>query len=348
MFLAALLLFTPADAARRAKAPEPPPPPPPQPDGWFDPARDAWSPEALRTALTQLDSKAAPSKFLGDTTAMARFTPIEWAWFADGFEPEDYTTVAVASPTNGMGRFHLVGELLLRDEQVTALRGVTKAWKKAEAGTEAPLVVYTNLRWALTSELGAAWVVENLGVDADKNVVFRTQSLVGAAPPLGTAAVPDDKTRFGYLAEAADEASADLAAALKAAGEATRAGTTLPHGPPVRLHCERADLMSRRAEAFGPAIQAQVHDAVFAAADTSVALDVRIQRVERLGALGAAAGVPLVTSILLDETLDAKLRAAAAWSAGEIGHPNALPTLEKVKGVDSYRVKTAVTKIDRY
>jgi hypothetical protein len=302
----------------------------------------------MRTALTQIDAKVAPSKFLGDTSGMARFTPMEWAWFAEGFEPEDYATVAVAPPTNGMGRFHLVGELLLRDEEIASLRDVTKAWKKAEAGIEASLVVYTNLRWSLTSELGVAWVVENIGVDADKNVVFRTQSLVGAAPPLGTAAVPDDKTRFAYLQEAADEAAADLATTLKAAGQATKSGGTLPKGPAVRLHCERSDLMSKRTETFGAPLQAQIHDAVFAAADNSVAVDERVKRLELLGALGGAGAVPLLTSILLDEALDPRLRSAAAWAVGEIGHPNALPTLEKVRGVDSYRVKTAMTKIDRY
>ena len=82
--------------------------------------------------------------------------------------------------------------------------------------------------------------------------------------------------------------------------------------------------------------------------DNSVAVDERVKRLELLGALGGAGAVPLLTSILLDEALDPRLRSAAAWAVGEIGHPNALPTLEKVRGVDSYRVKTAMTKIDRY
>ncbi|MDP2304934.1 MAG: HEAT repeat domain-containing protein [Pseudomonadota bacterium] len=348
MVLALLLLIEPGEAARRPHAP-PPPPAPPKPDGWWAPGRDPWSVDALRTSLRQLEDKPAPSAFLGEIGGLARGPSADWAWFAEGFDPDRYATVSVAPPRNGMGRYELVGEQLLRDAEVRALREVTRAWRKADVGTDGELVVYTHLRWALTSELGVAWVVENLGVDADKKVVFRAQYLAGAAPP-GAGDVPDARTRFAYLAEVADEAGAELGSALTAAGDASRAktGPQPGAGPPAPLHVERSALVSPRAESFGPALAAQIAEAVAAAQDASAPLEARIERVTLLGHLGAAAGVPVLCRIILETSLDPSLRAAAVWAAGEIGHPNALPTLEKARGVDPYLVRTAITKIDLY
>ncbi|MFN7146492.1 MAG: hypothetical protein ACK4YP_22145, partial [Myxococcota bacterium] len=153
----------------------------PAADGWWDPARDAWSKDAVVATFKKVKEGVAPSAFLGDTSGMKKFSRVEWAWFAEGWNPDAYATVAVAPATNGMGRYKVTGEQLIQDLQVQYLQGVTKKWKKKVVeGTEGDLVVYTNLRWFSTTANGVEYVVETLGVDKAGNVQFKLQYLAGS------------------------------------------------------------------------------------------------------------------------------------------------------------------------
>jgi len=331
-------------------------------DGWWDPARDVWSRDAVVNSFKLVKEGVAPSAFLGDTSGMANFSRVDWAWFASDFAPETYKTVSVAAPRNGMGRYKVTGDTLIQEAQIAYLQSVTKGWKKkVTAGTGGDLVVYTNLRWFSTTANGVEYVVETVGVDKAGNAVFKLQYLAGTN---GTAnmvmgaisggvgglvsAIPDDRDQFAYYATTTTEVGGLLRTALVDAAAAIKKGKN----PPPMSAAVPADVSTvaqpPRAEAFGPAVQAQVAGWIALVQDENADISDRCDRLRDLGKIGALATIPVAEAIIQDKKAKNSLQENAAWALGEIGHEDGLDTLESAKGVDGFNVKAAIVKITEY
>lgn len=332
-------------------------------DGWWDPARDTWSKDAVVASFKKVKEGVAPSAFLGDTSGMKSFSRVEWAWFAEGWNPDAYATVAVAPATNGMGRYKVTGEQLVQDLQVQYLQGVTKKWKKKVVeGTEGDLVVYTNLRWFSTTANGVEYVVETLGVDKAGNVQFKLQYLAGVNGTAGmvagalsngvsglVSAIPDDRDQFAYYTTTATEVGGLLRTALVDGAAAFKKGKELPpSGPAAALHADKSTLLPAKTEQFGPALASQVDGWVAFVKDANNDVKDRSDRLRDLGKIGALAAIPVAEEIIRDPKAKNGLQENAAWALGEIGHADAMDTLSTAKGVDGFNVKAAITKITVY
>lgn len=332
-------------------------------DGWWDPARDAWSKDAIVGSLKKSKEMVAPSAFLGDTSGMQKFSKAEWAWFAEGFAPDTYKSVAVAPARNGMGRYKVSGEKLVQDMQIAYLQGVTKSWKKkVTAGTEADLVVYTNLRYFSNTANAVEYLVETVGVDKAGNAVFKLQYLAGTS---GTAsmvmgamsggvsglvsAIPDDRDQFAYYTSTTAEVGGILKTTLiDAAVGIKKSKNQPPMGAAAPLGVDKANLLPTKAESFGPALQKQVDEWIAFVKDEANDVGDRSDRLRDLGKIGAVGTIPVAEAIIQDKKAKNSIQENAAWALGEIGHPDGVDTLTTAKGVDGFNVKAAITKITVY
>jgi hypothetical protein len=346
----------------------------------FDPAADVWSREALEDGARSVKSGPLPSDFLGGTSGMRPFTSSHQAWFADGFRLANYQAIVLPPWTNGMGRYHVTGQELLRRSLAEALSSKVGAWRgKVVAPPErtavagADLMVFGNVHQFKNSANDVEYVIELVGVDRAGMAQFKLQNIVGssgtgAMAAAGAAAfassdnllsaslsaglamamaMPTDRDQFGFYDLAVEEVGRRIPAALVAADrQLTKGKGDVPHSPATALApAMREDAQQ---ENFGGPLSSQVAEYVAIVANPAAKPSDRADRLRDLGKIGALAAVPVAIAILQDDAADNRLQENAAWALGEIGHPDALPALESAKGVDRFNVKAAILKIREY
>lgn len=346
----------------------------------FDPSADVWSREALEDGAKAVKSSPIPSEFLGDTSGMRPYTSSHQAWFADGFRLTNYGAIVLPPWTNGMGRYHVTGQELLRRSLAEALSSKVGAWRgkvvappgrTAVAGAD--LMVYGNVHQFKNTANDIEYVIELVGVDSAGMAQFKLQNIVGssgtgAMAAAGAAAfassgnllsaslnaglamamaMPTDRDQFGFYDLAVEEIGRRIPTALVAADrQLTKGKGDVPHSPATAL--ASATREDAQQEHFGGPLSEQVAAYVATVVNPASSPSDRADRLRDLGKIGALSAVPVAIAILQDDAADSRLQENAAWALGEIGHPDALPALESAKGVDRFNVKAAIIKIREY
>lgn len=327
----------------------------------FDAATTTWSREAMAVLVTSAKDIPLEGEFIGSGAGMQRYEGAQWAWFADGFDPAAYATIAVADARNSLGRYHVTGQDLFRDDLVGRLNRV-KAWKKkVTAGADADLVLFVNIRAYKVTMMDVDELVEVLAVDRAGNIQAKLQVRAGTSGTgemiagaimnggVGLAqAIPSEKDQFEYLLTASDEAAARVAGAFAAYAREFSKGKAPSGGPAVALPNDRAWYVDPMQESFGAALQEQVATMLAVVQDPSASTDDRRDRAKDLGKIGASAVVPAFIALLGADDTPRKLREDIVWALGEIGHPDALEAIAAARGVGGKTKKYATTKITAY
>lgn len=344
----------------------------------FDPAIDTWSRTAMEDGARVVKDRPLASLFLGETAGMRPYNSAHQAWFADSFRLANYTAIDLPAWTNSIGRFHVTGQELMRQGLAASLNGL-KPWRgsvlAAQVGvvsSGAELTIYGNVHQFKNTANDLEYVMEFIAVDAAGMVQFKIQDIIGSSgtADIATAgasallssegnllsagvamamAMPTDRDQFEFYEFAAAEVGRRVMGTLYAADrQLTKGKGDVPHSPAVPLTVDRAGLVDARAESFGPTLAAQVASYAAIVTDPAARPDDRADRLRDLGKIGALAAVPVAMAILKDDKADNNLQENAAWALGEIGHPDALLTLESCKGVDKFNVRAAVSKIAEY
>jgi hypothetical protein len=311
----------------------------------WNPASDAWSDAAIGEMVRTIQDAPIAGDFLADVE-MAPFGTADWAWFADDFDPDDYGSVALAPPRNSMGRYHATGQELLRDSLAKRMKtyGPT-VWKKAYTeGTEADLVLYTNIRSLKLNKYEFQLVVELVAVDRDDRVVAQVQTLGGgaalAAAILNSAqgsvfgVIPNEKEQLdavkGTIREIVSKLQGPFTGAYKRIKKGER---TFPSGAAASLPLPRAQMIDQKADTLGPAVQEQVREQIAIVLDEEAKTGARRQAARNLGKIGSIAIVTELADFVTDKKANTKVRTDVVWALGEVGHPDALPLLKGAKGV---------------
>jgi hypothetical protein len=329
----------------------------------WDPGAHQWSREAIENTYVRARETAVKSVFLGDVSAMRPYEGVDFAWFATDYDAENYSTVAVAPPTNGMGRYHVTGSEFIRDFLVSRL-GAIKPWKKnVTEGTQADLVVYVNIRYYTTTLKSTQYLAELLAVDKHGKVMIRLQDgpgklsgagakmamagMSGGASGMAVASIPSEADQWAYLQTAGYKVGNDFHSAIASQRKAKKKGKPYPLGAADEVVDEAATKLDAKAQNFGPELSAQVEAYLAIVQDERAELNERRDRVKDLGKIGALEAVPVFTEIIVDKNYERALRNDMVWALGEIGHPDALSAVEDAPGVGKTK-KYAAAKISEY
>ncbi len=299
------------------------------------------------------------SAFLGSTAGMITYADARWVWFADGFDPASYGSVTVATPRNGMGRSHVVGDAPLQAGVIAGL-GRVKAWKKAVGeGTGGDLVVYLNLRAQNVTGLGVEQLVELVAVDGAGQVQARVQTLGGSsglgglilggagAGLLGVAAaLPSEGDQYEFFPIAAASSAERLCGAFTTFARDQKKDRAPANGAAFPLSGDAADYAGGQPEQMGEALAAQVGELIAVVSDGGADEDARGKAARDLGHIGSEAMLAPFGALLADaKALPKALREHLTWALGDLGHPDGAPMLESAAGLPGKAKKFALAKI---
>ena len=328
--------------------------------GLWEPATDTWSKEGMTRMLRIIEIQPIPGDFIADVEGMTEYKKANWAWFADDFDPQNYSSVAIAPVRNSLGRYHVTGQDLMAQrlwERVKVFG--PKPWKKSMTqGTEGDLVLYMNIRAFKVTTTEFQVVAELIGVDKADHVVLKLQieagksmtaQVVMGAMTGSMSAIPDEADQFEQIDATALEVSSRFHSALVGAYKSAKKGEpNFPMGPAQALPLKAEFMVDQQVENFGDALQKQVVELLAVANNVDEEIKLRRNAVLDLGKFGATGVVEGLKALAADKKQPKKLKQDIVWALGESGHPDAIGLIKGVKGVSGKIKSYAVTKIEEY